>query len=135
MDYLSDLLLAAGAFSAAVYCLVLSRRLKGLTALDSTMGTAIAILSAQVDGLNAALKEARTTAQTSSSRLQAQTERADAAARRLELLMASLHDLPDSKPAATPAPAEDQDDDAPKPRARTGRGARILRRRVTERAA
>ena len=95
MSFLSDILLATGAFAAAVYCLVLARRLKALTGLDSGMGTAIAVLSAQVDELNRTLQTARDTAQGMTGRLGNQTERAEAAARRLELLIAALHDLPD----------------------------------------
>jgi len=98
MAFLSDLLLAAGAFAAAIYCLVLSRRLKALTALDSNLGSAIAVLSAQVDGLNASLTAAREAAQGSSGQLAAQADRAEAAGRRLEMLIASLHDLPEAVP-------------------------------------
>lgn len=101
MAFLSDILLASGAFAAAIYCLVLSRRLKALTKLDSGMGAAIAVLSVQVDELKAALAGARETAQGMSGRLGAQTERAEAAARRLELLIASLHDLPESDACST----------------------------------
>lgn len=141
MAFLSDLLLAAGAFGAAAFCLVLSRRLKALTALDSGMGAAIAVLSAQVDDLTRALKAAQEVAQGTSGRLAAQTERAEAAARRLELLVAALHDLPESAPAARPtAPARPEPGPAPAdPIANPDYGpmprARILRRRGTERAA
>jgi len=134
VDFLSDLFIAAGAFGAAVYCLVLSRRLKTLTALDSGMGNAIAILSAQVDELNTALTDARAVAQSSSGRLQAQTERADSAARRLELLIAALHDLPEQPGTAGQSDATGTSAEA-SDGAMAGRGARILRRRGTERAA
>lgn len=141
MGFLSDLLLAAGAFGAAVFCLVLSRRLKALTALDSGMGAAIAVLSAQVDDLTRALKAAQDAAQGTAGRLSAQTERAEAAARRLELLVAALHDLPDTAPPArTAAPPRPEPAPAPAdPGADPDYGlmprTRILRRRGTERAA
>lgn len=148
MGFLSDLLLAAGAFGAAVFCLVLSRRLKALTALDSGMGAAIAVLSAQVDDLTRALKAAQEAAQGASGRLAAQTERAEAAARRLELLVAALHDLPEAapRPAAAaaapgfgPAARAEAPDPAPFAAAQAGLSpgtrARILRRRSGERAA
>jgi hypothetical protein len=155
MGFVSDLLLAAGAFGAAVFCLVLSRRLKALTALDSGMGAAIAVLSAQVDDLTRALKAAQEAAQGTSGRLAAQTERAEAAARRLELLVASLHDLPEAAPRPAPArssgawgerpaPAPERGSErAPDPFAAEGAEAghdlapraRILRRRSPERAA
>jgi hypothetical protein len=119
MGFLSDLLLAGGAFGAAVFCLVLSRRLRALTTLDGGMGTAISVLSAQVDDLTRALRSAQEAAQGISGRLVAQTDRAEAAARQLELLVAALHDLPgaerpaglaqrDGAPAAPPtSPAPD----------------------------
>lgn len=104
MNYLSDILLATGAFGAAVFCFVLSRRLRALTTLDSGMGKAIAVLSAQVDDLSRALKAAQQTSRVSAEKLDAQTRRAEAACRQLELLMASLHDLP--APATPPVRAE-----------------------------
>ena len=55
MQTLSDLLLAIGAFVAAGYCYVLSRRLQSFTALENGMGGAIALLSAQVDEMTRAL--------------------------------------------------------------------------------
>lgn len=106
MDFVADLLLAGGAFSAAAFCLVLSRRLKALTALDSGMGAAIAVLSAQVDDLTRALRAAQEAAQGTSGRLMAQTDRAEAACRRLELLVASLHDLPERTEPAPRAAAQ-----------------------------
>jgi hypothetical protein len=148
MGFLSDLLLAAGAFGAAIFCLVLSRRLRALTTLDGGMGTAIAVLSGQVDDLTRALHSAQEAAQGISGRLVAQTDRAEAAAQRLELLVAALHDLPetgradeadakrvptDHRPARDTLRSAVSDDpeavgpDIPR--------ARILRRRSTERAA
>lgn len=140
MDFLADLLLASGAFGAAAYCLVLARRLRALTRLDSGMGSAIALLSAQVDELARALAATRAAAQAASGGLSAQTERAEGAARRLELLIAALHDLPESaegRPApggagpasvAPPAPEGVQQQGSGTPR------ARILRRRLAEAA-
>ena len=98
MELIADILLGAGAFGAAVYCMVLSRRLKRLTQLESGMGGAIAVLSAQVDDLTRTLGRAEEAARTQSATLEAQTRRAEEAVKRLELLMSSLHDLPD--PAA-----------------------------------
>lgn len=99
MDLVSDILLAAGAFGAAVYCYVLSARLKRFTALESGMGGAIAVLSAQVDDMTRALQQAREAAQGSAADLRALTDRGESQAARLELLLASLHDLPDPSPA------------------------------------
>ena len=59
------------------------------------MGGAIAVLSAQVDEMTRALDRARVAATVSAGSLQSLTERSEAAAGRLELLMASMHDLPE----------------------------------------
>lgn len=101
MTFLSDLLLATAAIGAAVFCLVLSRRLRALTALDGGMGSAIAVLSAQVDDLTRALKSAQEASRQASEKLESQTRRAEGACRQLELLMASMHDLP-SAPVQSP---------------------------------
>lgn len=100
MDLISDILLVAGSFGAAIYCYVLSTRLKRFTTLESGMGGAIAVLSAQVDDMTVALDRARSAANGSAESLEALTARGEAVARKLELLVASLHDLPD--PATAP---------------------------------
>lgn len=102
MELIADILLGAGAFGAAIYCMVLSRRLQRLTRLETGMGGAIAVLSAQVDDLTRTLGRAETAAKASSDRLEAQTRRAEEAVKRLEILLATLNDLP---PAAASRPA------------------------------
>jgi chromosome segregation ATPase len=92
LDVIADILLAAGAFGAGVYCFVLSRRLSRFTDLEKGVGGAVAVLSAQVDDLENALAEARRAASDASSRLEDTTRRAEDAARQLELLMAPSHD-------------------------------------------
>lgn len=95
MEIIADILLGAGAIGAAGYCLVLARRLRALTRLESGMGGAIAVLSAQVDDLTKALAAARDASNGAVSTLEERTRRAEAAAARIDLLLASLHDLPD----------------------------------------
>lgn len=95
MEYLSDIILALAAFAVAIYCFVLSGRLKRFSTLENGMGSAIAVLSVQVDELTKAMEAARGAAIGSASRLEALNTRAEAAAARLELLLASLHDMPD----------------------------------------
>ncbi len=110
MDMIADILMVAGAFGAATYCYVLSGRLKKFTTLESGMGGAIAVLSAQVDDMTRALDHARGAATGSATQLEALTLRAEAATAKLELMIASLHDLPDPAPAATGVePATDPD--------------------------
>lgn len=95
MDLIADVLLVAGSFGAAVYCYVLSNRLKRFMTLENGMGGAIAVLSVQVDDMTRAIEKARGAATGSAEALQGLVVRAETAAARLELLVASLHDLPD----------------------------------------
>ena len=123
MEMISDILLMAGSFGAAIYCYVLSSRLKKFTTLETGMGGAIAVLSAQVDDMTRALDKARGAANGSAESLEALILRGETVARKLELLVASLHDLPE--PAVQPPRAqvveEPQDDD---------RRLRFVRRRL-----
>lgn len=102
MELIMDVLLIAGAFGAALYCLVLSRRLSRLTNLETGVGGAIASLSARVDHLNATLETAQKATVTSARSLDQLTGKAEGVAGRLELLVASLHDLPLAEEDAAP---------------------------------
>ncbi len=124
MDLIADILLVAGAFGSAVYCYVLSSRLKTFSTLETGMGGAIAVLSAQVDDMTKALDQARGAATGSAASLHALTERAEAAAARLELLVASLHDLPEAPPARETDMAESMDEGSKRPRFFRRRAAR-----------
>ena len=101
MDIIADLLLTAGALGASFYCIVLSHRLRRFTDLRQGVGGAVAVLSAQVDDLTKTLAAAQKAAQQSTGNLGASTRKAEDAARRLELLVASLHDLPQPEEART----------------------------------
>lgn len=103
MAMIADILLMSGAIAAGFYCWMLSRRLRRFTDLEQGVGGAVAVLSAQVDDLTKALAQARATAKTSVTSLNTANERAETAARRLELLMASMHDLPEPAPKAAPS--------------------------------
>ncbi len=120
MQMIADILMTAGAFGAAIYCYVLSNRLKKFTALESGMGSAIAVLSVQVDDMTRALEGARGAAHAQADGLRAQTARAEAVAAQIELLLASLHDLPAANAA------EDDTDGARKLRFTRRRGAGAL---------
>lgn len=121
MELIADMLMVAGCFGAAIYCYVLADRLKRFTTLETGMGGAIAVLSAQVDDMTVALQKAREAANGSASSLGSLTDRAESVARRLELLVAALHDLPDAAPAKPPSPDPLPEDD---------RRLRFVRRRV-----
>ncbi|WP_424977613.1 hypothetical protein [Leisingera sp. S232] len=109
MDIIADILLAAGALGAGFYCLVLSRRLKRFNDLEKGVGGAVAVLSAQVDDLNKSLQSAQQVSDGSSKALQQLTGRAESVAQRLELMMASMHDIPEAETAPTSAAAADED--------------------------
>lgn len=102
MDLIADILLAAGAIGAGVYCFVLGRRLNRFNDLEKGVGGAVAVLSAQVDDLNHTLAAAQNTAAGSAQTLTNLTQRAEDMSRRLELQMASLHDIP-AEPKREPA--------------------------------
>lgn len=117
MELIADILLVAGALGAGFYCFVLARRLARFNDLEGGMGGAVAVLSKQVDEMTQALETARETAGQSSESLEALTLRAESVAKRLELLVASMHDLP-APEGSGPAEAQgetsaDRGDEAP----------------------
>ena len=97
MSLIADFLMIAGALGAAFYCMVLSRRLSRFTDLEKGVGGAIAVLSVQVDDLTKTLQQARDAAGQSTHKLEDLTVRSERVAKRLELLLASMHDLPKPK--------------------------------------
>jgi hypothetical protein len=111
MDMIADILLVAGALGAGFYCFVLARRLSRFNDLENGVGGAVAVLSAQVDDLTRTLAAAQGSAADSSASLTDLTTRAEDAAQKLELLVASLHDLP----PATPPPAPRQEEEPMQP--------------------
>lgn len=106
MTLIADILLVAGVLGAAFYCMILSRRLNRFNDLEKGVGGAVAILSVQVDDMTKTLEKARSAASDSTSSLEGLTGKAEDVAKRLELLMASMHDLPDPNEARG-APEED----------------------------
>jgi len=100
MELIADILLIAGALGAGTYCVVLARRLNRFNDLEKGVGGAIAVLSAQVDDMTKTLEAARVSAGDSTGTLDELTGRAESVAQRLELLVASLHDLPDASRGA-----------------------------------
>lgn len=102
MEIIADIFLAAGALGAGFYCFVLGRRLNRFNDLEKGVGGAVAVLSAQVDDLTKTLTAAQTSATQSANTLTDLVSRAEDSSRRLELQMASLHDLP---PAQSDTPA------------------------------
>lgn len=97
MELISDILLVAATLGASIYCVVLSRRLRRFTDLENGVGGAVAVLSAQVDDLTEMLSKAQRSAETSTGSLADLTAHAESVAKRLELMVASLHDLPEPR--------------------------------------
>jgi len=95
VETIADILLVAGALAAGYYCFVLSKPLTEFKSAEGGIGTAVAELSAQVDELTKSVADARNSAQASSSSLLELTDRAEGVAQRLELMVASMHDIPD----------------------------------------
>lgn len=100
MAVIFDIMIGLGAIFAAAYCMVLSRRLHALTRLDGDVGKAIAVLSSQVDTLTRVLRDAEASSGKADSALRDQIARADATARKLELLMAAGQAGSGADPAA-----------------------------------
>lgn len=94
MDLISDILLLAGALCAGFYCFVLSRRLNEFRDAESGIGPAVATLSTQVDELTRSVSAARKVAENSTDTLELLTDRAEGVAQKLELMIASMHDIP-----------------------------------------
>lgn len=98
MELISDALLIAGALGAAAYCHILSKRLNALRNLDSGLGAAIAALSRQVDEMKQTFDAARSFTDEQERELRQLTGRAEMAAGRLEMMLASLHENGQSRP-------------------------------------
>lgn len=112
MEFIADVLLVAGALGAGFYCFILARRLSRFNDLENGVGGAVAVLSSQVDDLTKTLISAQKVAESSTGSLDGLTDRAEQVAKRLELLVASMHDLPESAPTSASAPQPE-----PKPEA------------------
>ena len=129
MEMIADILLAAGALGAGFYCFILGRRLNRFNDLEKGVGGAVAVLSAQVDDLNKTLSAAQRTAGQSANTLTELATRAEETSRRLELQMASLHDIP-SAPTQPQPKAQ-----APEPPVQESSEPMFVRHRKSERVA
>jgi hypothetical protein len=121
LSLLADALMIAASAGAAVYCLVLSRRLSRLTGFDSGIGGAIAVLSVQVEEMKTALAAAKAGSDGAGAHLRELVGQAQQISSELELMIAACHDFaeqappevggaavapPDRRPArAAPAPS------------------------------
>ena len=92
MDMIADALLLAGAITAALYCWVLAKRVKGLNDLDTGLGSAIANLSSQVNDMQAALKTTQSVTGSTISEMEELADRAERAAEKLKLMLATVQE-------------------------------------------
>ncbi len=92
MALIANVLLIAGALGAALYCMILARRIKSLSRLDTGLGGAISALSTQVEEMRTSVKAATQASGTSMKDLMEVTGRAEIAAGRLELLLSTVHE-------------------------------------------
>lgn len=107
MELIIDIFLVLGAAGAGLYCFILSNKLKRFNDLEIGVGGAVAVLSTQVEELTLTLTSAQEATVHSEETLQQVTSRAEAVAKRLELTLASLHDLspqPSSASRSVPDP-------------------------------
>lgn len=111
LAYAADALLIVASLGAAVFCLILSRRLARLSSIDNGLGGAIAVLSAQVDDMNKALAEMKSGTETSAERLDGLNREARQLTEELELMLSACHDI-GQPPGPSPAPDTDPAPDA-----------------------
>lgn len=95
LQLISDVVLLAAAIFACVYCIVLSKRLKKFSNLESGVGGAVTILSVRVEELTKILEAAQLSAESSAKTLSELVAKAEQSSRKIELQTASLHDLPE----------------------------------------
>lgn len=105
LDILSDIVLGIGALGAGAYCYILGLRLKRLRNMEEGMGAAVSVLAHQVSQMSQTLERTKSAASLSAENLEKITDRAESSARRLELLIASLHDLPKGNSSVEPVRA------------------------------
>lgn len=91
--YLADILMLLASLGAAVYCMILSRRLSRLTSFDQGIGGAIAVLSAQVDEMKTALADAKAGSDGAGRHLSDLVVQARDISGELELMIAACHDF------------------------------------------
>jgi hypothetical protein len=93
LSLVADLLMIAASAGAAIYCLILSRRLSRLISFDKGIGGAIAVLSAQVDEMRSALAEAKAGTEGAGHHLRDLVRQAQDISGELELMIAACHDF------------------------------------------
>ncbi|MFN0024062.1 MAG: hypothetical protein ACKVS5_09185 [Parvularculaceae bacterium] len=96
MQVIFDLMLLMASGAAAVYCFVLSNRLKKLNDIKSGLGASIASMSLTLEQTRAMLAEAKEINQQGSANLSRLIEEADKLSPEINDLMAALADYADA---------------------------------------
>ena len=119
MTLIADGLLIATCLTTALYCLVLSRRLRRLSDTDEGIGQQILRLNTALAETKAAVSEIRKTAQSATEQLEADIEAAKRQSDQLQRQIARAlksgvaSASADTAPASTPAPARTDRAEAP----------------------
>lgn len=92
MDLIIDFLLLATSATACFYCIVLSRRLKGLTGAKEGLGAGIAALSRSAEEVKSAIAGTKSSADAAASRIERLLKEAEAKTRAMQALMDDLND-------------------------------------------
>ncbi|MDO5648392.1 hypothetical protein [Paracoccus sp. (in: a-proteobacteria)] len=100
LESVLQIALLAASVGLAVFCLSLSRRLRKLNDLETGLGGAIAVMAAEVDRLEQAIRTARDEATTASESLSSEIERA-----RKERALWELRQRINNAAAPAPEPA------------------------------
>ncbi|MFW5654230.1 MAG: DUF6468 domain-containing protein [Pseudomonadota bacterium] len=93
LSYAADILLMTASLGAAAYCMILSRRLSRLGSFDKGIGSAIAVMSAQVEEMKAALGAAKAGSDGAGQHLGDLIRQAREISAELEMMIAACHDF------------------------------------------
>jgi len=104
MSIAADILMICASAGAGIYCMILSRRLTRLTSFDKGLGSAIAVMSTQVDEMKAALSGARSGSDDACRHLQDLTRQAREIGTELEMMIAACHDFAETAITVQTAP-------------------------------
>ena len=105
MSLIADGLLIATCLTAALYCFILSRRLKKLTSTEDGIGQQILQLNGALEETRTAVKDIRGTAKAASDRLSREVQNARRSAQELQRLTEAAQQILDTSRETTPAPA------------------------------
>lgn len=95
MSLISDLLLLSATIAAFLYCFILSVKMKRLREKEAQYSVALNKVTSQVDRFVNQIECAKNTLKNVEHEFNSRIEKGASLSRRLELLIASLHDIPE----------------------------------------